>query len=219
MEDFCRFLFQKKLIKGFVDFDNSEGAFPAVHAEQKFSLVTLSRASLSHKPTRFALGLTNVRQIHDLRRGYLISDGDLQLISPGTSQPVFSRTTTDYDLLRNIYRKSRVMNCAPSIPVATAWVAMTSAEYSDALLRDDEIEGMPEVVPVLEAKLINQFDCSFATFADVTAEQKKKGNPRHVELNEKAVMPVTRYFMQPETVSGFYARKNLTGNGFSAFVM
>ncbi|MCA9229717.1 MAG: N-6 DNA methylase [Caldilineales bacterium] len=210
MEDFCRFLFQENLIKGFVDFDNSESAFPAVHAEQKFSLVTLSRASLSNVPTRFALALTNVRQIHDLRRGYLIADGDLQVISPGTSQPVFSRTIADYELLRSIYRRSRVMNCPPSVPVATAWVAMTSAEYSNALIRDDEIVGVSHVVPVLEAKLINQFDCSFATFADVSVDQKKKGNPRHVELIEKSSMPVTRYFMQPQIVKDFYARKNLT---------
>lgn len=211
MVDFCRFLFHENLIKGFVDFENSEGAFPAVHAEQKFSLVTLSRASHWYKPTRFALALTNVRQIHDQRRGYLIADGDLQVISPGTSQPVFSRTITDFELLRSIYRRSRVMNCSPNVPVATAWVAMTSAEYSNALLRDDEIEGR-NVVPVLEAKLMNQFDCSFATFADVTAEHKKKGNPRYVELAEKNTMPVTRYFMAPETVRDFYARKNLTNS-------
>lgn len=187
MEDFCRFLFQENLIKGFVDFDNSEDAFPAVHAEQKFSLVTLSRASLANKPTRFALALTNVRQIHDPRRGYLIADGDLQLISPGTHQPVFSRTTTDFDLLRRIYRRSRVMNCSPNVPVATAWVAMTSAEYSE--MRFSVTMKLKRATSaVLEAKLMNQFDCSFATFAKQRSRKRKE--IRRIEPEREESLPL-----------------------------
>ncbi len=203
MEDFCRFIFGNGRVDKVVEFENSEAAFPAVHREQRFCLITLKgRALSSESAVRIFVNLTAPGQISDNRRGYLAEPSDFQLISPATSQPILAKSAEDYRIIKKIY--------ANSVPfsngVANAWVGMTSAAFSGYLVMAEELTK-DEYTPVFEGKLIHQYDCAYATFAGVSVDDLRKGNPCLVPCENKDDLPVTRYFVKRGIADDFLTDK------------
>ena len=151
MKEFCGSLFESGIISGFLEFENSRRIFSAVHAEQRFALISLHKSDGNKQPARFVFGLTDVSESQDSRRGYSITIEDLLLISPATQQPIFSRTPYDFEIVKKIYRNSVTMAATADKSIASAWVAMTSASHSQELISDGETSESADFLPVLAA--------------------------------------------------------------------
>ncbi|MGR3724336.1 Eco57I restriction-modification methylase domain-containing protein [Abyssibius alkaniclasticus] len=209
MKEFCDDLFGQGVISGFLEFENSKRIFSTVHAEQRFALVSLMKSNSAKKSVRFVFGLSEVSEAMDERRGYYISSEDLELVSPRTRQPLFSKTPLDFGVVRKIYKNSRAMSEPSDRPFASAWVAMTSASHSSELLSIEEATSS-KLIPVLEAKLVGQYDLNFATFDGVSSDDIRKGNARLSLPQEKHLEPAPRFFMREQVVREFFERKSVT---------
>ena len=82
-----RFLFQdlfdSRRLRSFLDFENTEGLFPGVHPQQKFSLVTVYRRS-SDQPARFSFYNTRIEHLREEDRSFFMTAEDMKRVSPNT---------------------------------------------------------------------------------------------------------------------------------------
>jgi hypothetical protein len=65
------------------DFENREQLFPAVDSRQKFCRLTLEQAARAE----FACFLTHAEHLHDPRRRFTLTPGDIRLPNPPTPAP------------------------------------------------------------------------------------------------------------------------------------
>lgn len=194
-DDTTKFFFQNLMktrsLVSLYDFENREGIFPGVHRSYKFCLLTL--AGLARPATRgatFVFFAHTIEQLRDENRRFMLTIDDLVLSNPNTlTRPIF-RFKRDAELTKTIYRR---------VPIFLNEQNPSNNEYKPKVRRllnttDDssrflDINAEPDIkdlIPVIEAKTIHQFDHRFATFqkygersaeiAEVTDAQK--ANPK-----------------------------------------
>lgn len=99
-------LVERARLAGLIDFENSAPIFPGVHRSYKFSLLTFGTSEGS---TNFCCFLTNLAQLADPRRRFMLSPADITRINPNTkTAPVF-RANADAELTSRIYARVPVL--------------------------------------------------------------------------------------------------------------
>ena len=223
MEEFWRFLIRERRLVTFVDFENKKRIFRDVHPEQKFALVTMTGDS-QPKDKRVRVGFW-LQEIWNsvTRKSYEFDTEDLVLFSPNTGQPLLTRRRSDLEVLRRIYSRSDVCwRLQSNSGRARAWVSMTSASFSEFCRRETDLRDasqLPDLQlrigdtiysPLLEAKLIEQYDFSYATYAgiseaEVAAVKSSRDNPCGREF---LALPKPRYWADKRVVDDFLIPKN-----------
>jgi len=223
MQNFWEYLVESQRLRSLIDFENKKPLFPGVHREQKFCLLTvLGRSSLKDHQIRVGFWLKDEDELNSSVRVYSLPLKDLEKISPNTGQPILSRTKYDFDLVRKIYDNSKIMTSQVDEPVATSWVTMTSSKYSRYYKSLNVLSGSSEgklgirmlngknYYPVLESKLINQNQYMYATYKDVSGDNRKKGNPRLLSEEEirNLSRPEPRTWVDQEIVRELFESKS-----------
>jgi N-6 DNA Methylase len=99
-------LVSEQRLAGLTDFENSVPLFAGVHRSFKFSLLTIGSGVAA---ADFAFFLTDPKQLHDLRRRFILSPAEIARINPNTkTAPVF-RSRHDAELTATIYNRVPVL--------------------------------------------------------------------------------------------------------------
>jgi len=174
-------LIERRRLIRLVDFENREGLFPAVDSRMKFCIITTGRAN----DPEFAFFLVRTSQLSDSRRGFTLSAAAIARINPNTgSAPIF-RSRADADLTRKIYSRVPVFLREDHTPHVNLWHATFHsriwhmAEDSQWFRTAEQLSGEGytqrgqnwigsdgglKYVPLLEAKMIHQFDHRWSSY-------------------------------------------------------
>jgi len=224
MEDFWKFLVKERRLITFIDFENKNRIFQDVHPEQKFALVSFAGCSREiDAPISVGFWLRKIEELHDKNKVYDLDTKDLSTFSPNTGQPLMTRQSSDVELLRKIYSKSDIFwNARSRKGMAKAWVAMTSASFSDKLYSEsDLVDAVPHgeweltldevtYLPLIEAKLIEQYNICFATYENVSNEALAAGDPHEIFHSNGSLLklPKPRFWAKNSVVNEFIKTKN-----------
>lgn len=225
MEDFWRFLVEEKRLVSLIDFENKQRIFKDVHPEQKFSLLTFSGSARSvNSPIRVGFWLQTPNELIDETKVYELEVSALATISPNTAQPILTRCSSDLGLVLRIYRSSQICwNGRFSNGLARAWVAMTSASFSEYCKREVDLPNSSflskerllvagdEYWPLIEGKQISQYDHNFASYNNVSIDDIRNGNPREIIHTGSASveMPRPRFWALKKVVNDFLSNKGV----------
>ncbi|WP_129672693.1 N-6 DNA methylase [Candidatus Chloroploca sp. Khr17] len=200
----------QKQLASFYDFENREKIFAEVDSRFKFALLTIGTTS---EPTRFLFFATNVNQLADPQRAFMLTPDEIALINPNThTAPVF-RTNQDAELTKKIYRKAPVLiderqkekgkgQKDSGNPWGVSFLRMLDMSNDSHLFQSAPGDGL---VPLYEAKLLHQFTHRWATYASVPQRHGGTEEGAHdlsaAELADPAVSITPRYWVPTNAVA------------------
>ncbi|MGK3119294.1 N-6 DNA methylase [Pseudomonas corrugata] len=190
---FFAHLTQNRQLVSLYDIENREAVFPSVHRSYKFCLLTLGAAPQAE----FVCFATQVSQLADPRRGFVLTPAEFRLINPNTlTCPIF-RSECDAELTKKLYRTAPVL-IDEGQPNGNPW-GITFSQGLFNMTSDSELfvdAPGPGLLPLYEAKMIHQFDNRWASYTP-------DGSSHDVSLLEKADPNYTvtpRYWVSAEEV-------------------
>lgn len=155
-----------KTLASLFDFENRAKLFPEVDSRMKFALLTLSGENAPVDAAEFAFFAHATTDLRDPERRFTLTPEDIELINPNTrTAPVF-RTRRDAEICAKIYRNVPVLirEGRDGQPDRNPWGAFYGRfiHYGD---HSQQLRSAPgdDLVPVLEAKMIHQFDHRYAS--------------------------------------------------------
>ncbi|MBX5452524.1 MAG: N-6 DNA methylase [Acidobacteriia bacterium] len=203
---FFEFVSTERRLASLFDFENRKPLFQAVDSRMKFCLLTLGT---DIPQADFVFFATNVKQLADSRRRFMLSPEDILRINPNTrTAPVF-RSQADAELTKKINARVPVLvdesKGKDGNPWGISFMAMFHMSNDSGRFRSaaqleatgarregvNWVEPSGQIwVPLYEAKMIHQFDHRWATYEtdgetsrDVTEQEKKREdfepNPRY----------------------------------------
>lgn len=213
--DFFADLVHSSMLERLYDFENKFNIFPSVHNSFKFSLLTLRGREI---------GITNAPDVElcfyarscadfvDKQRMFSLSAADFALLNPNSKTCPTFRNRRDADINLAMYRRAGIL-WREIEPGSNPWnlrflrlldmandsdLFFTQAHLKAKGLRlvGNQWHGEKEVfVPLLEAKMIHQFDHRFGSYEGQSAGQANQG--KLPELDEAAHANPLR-FTQPD---------------------
>lgn len=204
MRSFWQHLVHSHSISSVFDFENSKGIFPSVHRSTKFSVLGLRgrlRSTAEKAKLRVATYIRTDAELQSLKQRQLAYGlDDLTRISPISLQIPLCQTQKDVDILVKMAKSKSEESVCPR-----AWVGFTSEAQS----QNYRPEGGPDSTPLLEGKLIHQFDANFATYDGVPADARLEGKPRPTRTIERTALPApnVRFWVDSTSAHEFLVRK------------
>ena len=191
-------LFNSKRLRSFLDFENTEGLFPGVHPQQKFSLVTISR-SPSAQPARLSFYNTRIENLQDEERSFFMTAEDMKRLSPNTGACPTFRNRRDAQAVLRIYQLVPVFHDDSQTARWHLELKQMFNSSSDNKLfkKATEVSAYDTVanlyrrlrsehwLPVYEGKFIDNFSHRLATFQGRSAAEVSAGSERELSLAER----------------------------------
>lgn len=184
---YFQFLVETGLLVSFLGFDNARRIFPSVHPDTPFALVTIGQNDGSSELAHYLL---EIEQLADPRRRFALTPDEFRLINPNTRTcPVF-RSQQDAELTKKLYRVAPILieegneeKNPWGIGIRQGLFHLTN-DIKAGIVLDSRTDVIPaNYVPVIEGKLIHQFDHRWATYsADVVSRDltaAEKANPTY----------------------------------------
>jgi hypothetical protein len=204
----------------FISFENEEFIFPGVHHAFKFSLLTLSGGSRPDFLPEFIFFARSVAETRKPERRFSLSVEDLQLINPNSKTAPIFRTARDAELTKDVYRRLSAFDDESSTSV-DRWklgfqlMFMMNEASNQFSTRTDLVElgaitranywemGSQQWLPLLEAKMIQQFNHRFGDFDMKDPSNKGTALPEVGAelLRNPTYVNQPRYWMPAELVS------------------
>ncbi len=229
MKDFFVHLVESRRLVSAYDFSNKKLIFPAVVANERFTLLTLGGYETTDE---FRVSILN-EEVADLKipeRMWSLSVPDLPLINPNTRTCPLFRSTKDYGIVRKIYERFPILiNESPdkqSNPWQCIYYTMfhmtnDSHLFSDleTLQRSANTSSSPDwlvsdvrYLALFEGKLFDIFDYQHGTFAGIPRENRFgiKAEPNHpdeISRADPAFECLPRYWVPAEEVHRHYQEK------------
>ncbi len=233
-KEFFASLTEGRRLASLLDFENHERVFPGIHRSLKFSLLTISGIERLCPEAEFAFFLHNTQQIGEQGRRVRLTAVDFRLFNPNTRNCPMFRTPRDMEIARKMYQRAGVLwNENLEDTKANPWGIQLKAMFNMSndsnlfrtreemeqagwrLQRNEFVKGLERHLPLYEAKLFEQFDHRFATFADVVQQDKKKGKARAMNSREKEdpnLAAVPRYWVHEEIFRAKFDKTGLSLN-------
>lgn len=165
-----------------LDFENRDGAFPDVHREQRFCLLTLGGAGRTRGRFRCAFGLS--RATAACRHPLEIDPETVARLNPRTLNLPLLRSSADLAILEQMHRVAPPCTHADG-PSGGAWglryVRMFDMSRDSALFESEETEGS---APLYEGKMIYLYDHRHA--AARTTDERAQSRSASVPVSEEA---------------------------------
>ena len=205
---------QSDRLVSLLDFENSGGVFPGVHRSYKFCLLTLGQAQAA----RFVCFATQVDQLADPRRPFILTPQEFALINPNTRTcPVF-RSQRDAELTKKLYAQAPVLirEAVRNKPgeIVEPEVNLWEIRFSQGLFNmtsDSHLfhnSAAPDRLPLYEAKMIHQFDHRWAGYVDDPGSRDgvTTANVTAAQKADPAFTPRPRYWVEEREVLARIAR-------------
>jgi uncharacterized protein (DUF433 family) len=191
-----------KRVQSIYDFENSKKIFPEVHRQTRFCLVTLSGSqSLDYFKAKFLL--TDPTEISTDINLLKIYNEDIFRFNPHNKVCPSFRTQYEFDLNKKLYQYGVLKN-EEDQKNTTHVHRMINMSTDSHLLQDEPTSNS---LPVYESRLIYFYDHRYATFENLSQEDKIKGNATKIDSQTKvdpAYRLTPRYFASKNT----YNEKN-----------
>ena len=186
------------------DFDNTGKLFPAVDSRTKFCILSTSGRSRKVSEAKFAFFLRDPREIQTARFG--MSSEEIMLLNPNTGTVPIFRTRRDAEVTLSIYRRIPVLIDEKDPVNGNPWGVtfrqglfnMTSDSHlfhtRESLAEDgwtlegnvfvSETNAGGKMLPLYEAKMLNQFDHRDADVVKSPTAAKRQNQPRYLTDKE-----------------------------------
>jgi hypothetical protein len=215
-KEFFASLIEGKNLVSLLDFQSSPGLFGEIgHARFKFSLITLGQNASAVDMLFFA---RDVAELSDPNRHFTLSDDDFGLLNPNTRTCPTFRSRRDADLNRKIYRTAGVL-WRDDDPEGNPWnlrfLRMLDMASDSGLFRSAKelavvatqrgnrwFASDTEHVPLLEAKMVHQFDHRYGDYADKPSDSENTSLPDVpvARLDNPHYAPQPRYWVDSREV-------------------
>jgi hypothetical protein len=192
-------------LSAFFDFENSHGLFPAVHREMNFSILSLvGKESSAKGSSTFCFRAKSTSDLLNEDYRFNLPSNILSVVSPNTGQPLVCRTRREYEICSSIYRNSVIFRAdGESGNRNRCFVGMTSAEYSH-LLRS-VVESSNDHVPVIEAKMIGQYNLYLGGFDPQPGNREDWTRTEYVLSHDRESPPLRpRHVVERDVADQFY---------------
>jgi hypothetical protein len=191
-KDYFGTLISGSELASFFSFENEEFVFPGVHHAFKFALLTVDRAGRA-KASDFVFFSRQVSALADPSRHFSLTPGDFEALNPNTKTCPTFRSRRDADLNLAMYRRAGVLwreaDEASGNPWALRFMAMIhmandSGLFASAATLSKEgfqlagsrfVKAGEVRLPLIEAKMVHQFDHRFGTYEGQTQAQENQG--------------------------------------------
>ena len=217
-----------RLVSAF-DFSNHNSIFPAVVANERFTLLTVAGPMCNSGVITISVLNEDVHDLEAQERIWRLTQRDVRLINPNTHTCPLFQTSHDADLVTKIYRKHPVLireGSEEGNPWAVTYYTMFHMTNDSSLFRDMESlqsqspnEAKPiwmtkegQYVTLLEGKLYDLFDHRHGTFEGVPRKSRFgiKAEPNHPTTEEKE-QPLSsclpRYWVPVDEVRSRYVER------------
>lgn len=179
-------------LASFFSFENEEFVFPGVHHAFKFALLTVDRSG-GVQSADLVFFARQVAALADASRHFTLTPGDFETLNPNTKTCPTFRSRRDADLNLAMYRRAGVLwreaDTANGNPWGLRFMRMLDMANDSGLFRSREQlerDGFKLVgnqftkktetwVPLVEAKMVHQFDHRFGTYEGQTQAQENQG--------------------------------------------
>jgi len=217
-------LVRRKSIARLIDFKNSEGIFPGVDSNQRFSLVTLSgRPVLS---TEFSFFLTNTKEISQPERCFAVDSDVIKLLNPNSMTLPSFHSNSDIDIASKIYKRLPILirEARESLTEQNPWkirfMAMFHMSNDSHLFHDEDGSGR---VRLYESKMFHLYNHRFAHAGQPKGDRKIRGSSEYLsieQLEDPTITAQPRYFVNEMEVNSrlqgysrdwFIGFRNVTG--------
>ena len=207
-------------------FENEDLVFPAVHHATKFCLLTLSGAARHVAKADFVFFARQAEDLSDIHRHFQLSIEDLELLNPNTQTCLVFRSAKDAELSKALYRRVPVLmdeRKRTNTWEATLLRMFHMGDDAELFRTDDQLRqegftlegnvfrrGGIVFLPLYEAKMVNQFDHRFGTYAGQTEAQANQGKlpeltaAQHLDPHHAAL---PRYWVAETHVISFFQDK------------
>jgi len=211
---FFQGLIEEQRLASLFDFENREKLFRDVDSRMKFSLLTL--ANNIHRPS-YLFFATNVEHVRSDQRRFELTREEIRLLKPNTRTAPTFRSKTDAEIIKRIYSRLPVLVDESRGEAVNPWGIQFTRMFdmsndSEYFRRWQQLDALGARlkggkwmdqegnvwVPLVEAKMIHQFDHRWATFerdgemSRLLAEEEKM-DPEFV--------PMPRYWVPQREVS------------------
>ncbi len=153
------------------DFENKERLFPDVAPVQKFCLLTVGR--VAHGDATFGFFFTRPEQLTNPLRSFTLSGEDFALLNPNTRTCPLFRSRVDAELTKKIYKLAAVLinEATGENPWSVAFGTLFHMSNDSGLFSTEQAKGL---VPLYEAKFIQQFDHRHGSFEGISRAERFK---------------------------------------------
>ena len=189
---FLKRILQERALVSCYAFENERNLFPGAHHSTRFILLTMGG---TNEQFECATGLWVPEWLSDEQRIYHLSFADVLMLSPETASIPQFRTKRDADIAKRLHLTHPPLKNSDSsrrgIRVSRVMHDKDDAEVMTWDRAHAEENGF---LPILESKLLEQYNHRLATYDGVTAEDIRKGYPRALPLESlsspfEAVVP------------------------------
>jgi hypothetical protein len=188
------------------DFQTGLGFFDRIgHARFKFSLLTLGGNGVGPVDIPFSFFSRTIADFEDKLRHYTLCADDIARINPNTRTAPIFRTRYDADLTAKIHSRVPVLirdGKDNGNPWGISFMRMFDMANDSGLFHSGP---GADRVPLLEAKMIHQFDHRWCTY-----EQGDTRDLTHRERCDPSFEPTPRYWMDATKVRDRVAERNWT---------
>jgi hypothetical protein len=178
---FTQFLIENRKIVSAYDFRNWKGWFPAIGYHERFTLLTIAEKS---DVMEFGFYLDDTSEIKFSSKVFPISAVECLRINPLSKNIATFSSKRDKDILSSIYNKFEIIAISKNWKIRySRGLDMTNEAKELRTLEELEHEGYflkknlfkkdnQNFYPLLEGKLIHQYDHRFATFEGIAQEKR-----------------------------------------------
>jgi hypothetical protein len=203
------------------DYRNHDGLFYDIgHRRFKFCLLTLTGRDVTSEHATFVFFAESTAHVHDPARRFTLAGADIALLNPNTGTSPTFRSRKDADINLAMYRRAGILWLDADEKHGNPWrlrfVRMldmandsglfktrAELEMTKARLDGSRFVGSSETyLPLVEAKMVHQFDHRYGDYADRPAGSQDTQLPDVPEarLNDPHYEPIARYWVSEHEV-------------------
>jgi hypothetical protein len=195
---FFEHLINNESIESCYSFVNTKKIFADVKDYIKFGLMTFGRSASA----KFSFWLTDISQIGHRDRVFSVTKEEIRLINPNTKTCPIFRTLADAIITKKVHSKLRILdldvrNDGDWAPTFKTLFHMSNDSHE---FIDEERSGY---LPLIEAKMIWNFDHRFSTYENASQANINEGNlpqftsEMHSDPGHKTI---SRYYIPKESL-------------------
>lgn len=171
-----KYLLESQQIISCYAFENERLIFPSAHHSTRFILLSIGK-----KCYKFpcAMGLWDIEWLTDIRRIYELTKEDIIRFNPITNSIPQFRTKNDAKIAISIYNEFSPLKNKTIFrsPISVSRVMHDKDDREAFIWGVDSIQ-QKDTLPILESKVIEQYNHRYASYKDVKTIDIKKGYPR-----------------------------------------
>jgi len=210
---FFRDVVEKKSLVSLYSFENEEFIFPNIHHATKFCLFTTGRGTTAIADrVHLVFSARQVDHLWDPERSFTLSAEDIALLNPNTRTCPIFRLRRDADLTKTIYNRvpTLIQEAHGDRPEQNLWgltirriFNMGIPEIVNLCVEAPYVEDHTQWIPMIEAKMVFQFDHRFGTYEGQTQAQANQGKLPEVDIVQHEnphYRPQSRFFIKAAAV-------------------